>query len=196
MPEHVQTWVEPQETDTPGVKVMAVSGRTSLRLKSWLPEHTKGARAVTLGGRALPSQVGATLSGPTQVLCVGPGEWLLVSQEREAPSLRESLEPDLSAQGLVCVDLTDGLAVLEVRGAAVREILSKGCGLDFHPHSFPAGRCARTRFAQIPLVVACFDEPPRFELYVARSYFHYLHSWLTDAAAEFATTSQESDGAD
>ena len=68
MPEHVQTWVEPQEPDGSVVKVMAVSGRTSLRLKSWMPEHTKGARAVMLAGRALPSQVGATLSGPPQVV--------------------------------------------------------------------------------------------------------------------------------
>jgi sarcosine oxidase subunit gamma len=72
-----------------------------------------------------------------------------------------------------------------VRGSAARELLSKGCGLDLHPESFPAGHCARARFAQIPVVIECLEEPPRFEMTVARSYLQYLQSWLEDAAVEF-----------
>jgi sarcosine oxidase subunit gamma len=156
-----------------------------LRLRSWLPrpEHDS---PVVLAGQELPLQVGAMLSGPTRVMCVGPHEWLLVSPERDALTLRESLEPNLATQGLVLVDVTGGLATLEVRGPATRELLTKGCGLDLLSRRFPVGRCARTRFAQIPLTIACLEEPPRFELYVGRSYAHYLHTWIIDAAAEFA----------
>ena len=139
-----------------------------------------------LAGQELPLQVGAMLSGPTRVMCVGPREWLLVSQERDAPALRECLEPNLTTEGLVLVEVTGGLAMLEVRGPATRELLTKGCGLDLHSRRFPAGRCARTRFAQIPLTIACVEEPSRFELYVGRSYAHYLHTWIIDAAPEFA----------
>jgi sarcosine oxidase subunit gamma len=64
-------------------------------------------------------------------------------------------------------------------------LLSKGCGLDLHPRSFPAGRCARTRFAQIPVVLDCPDEDSRFDMYAGRSYRQYLHEWLLDAAVEF-----------
>jgi sarcosine oxidase subunit gamma len=171
--------------NTPVVQVTSTSGRTILRLQSWSPRHMQD-KPVLLAGRELPSQVGAMLSGSTQVLCVGPHEWLLVSQGCDASSLREPLYPNLAAQGLVLVELTDGLTIIEVRGPAAPDLLTKGCGLDLHPRRFPAGRCARTRFAQILLTVVCLDEPRRFELYVARSYAHYLHSWLIDAAAEFA----------
>src|SRR4051812_8511189 len=129
----------------------------SLRLKSWLPEHTQGGKPVVLAGQELPSQVGGILQGPMRVLCLGPGDWLIVSHEHTGSSMRAHFAPDLSEQGLALVDLTDGLAALEVSGSAAREVLSKGCGLDFHPRSFPPGRCARTRFAQIPVVIECLD---------------------------------------
>lgn len=184
MPEHAQRRVAPNQTAA--VQMTAVSGRTSLRLKSWLPQYTDGGEPVVLAGRELPSQVGATtLFGPMRVLCVGPGEWLIVSQEHPASSLRERIEPDLAKHGLALVDLTDAIVALDVQGCVVREVLAKGCGLDLHPRSFPAEWCARTRFAQIPLLIECLDNPPRFELHMARSYLHYLHAWITDAAAEF-----------
>jgi sarcosine oxidase subunit gamma len=177
-------------TEPAAVQITLINTRTVLRLKSWLPEHTTGGKPVVLVGQELPSQVGATLSGPMRVLCVGPGEWLIVSQAIVASSLRERIQSELPKQGLVLVDLTGGLVVLDVRGSVVRELLSKGCGLDFHSRSFPADRCARTRFAQIPLVLECLDEPLRFELYVGRSYFHYLHAWVADAAVEFEDSSR------
>jgi sarcosine oxidase subunit gamma len=168
------------------VQVDSTGERTILRLQSWLPQHAHN-EPMLLAGQELPSQVGAMLSGPTRVLCVGPHDWWLVSQEGDASVLRERLEPNLATRGLVLVDLTDGLATLVVRGPAARELLTKGCGLDLHSRRFPAGRCARTRFAQILLTLACLDEPPRFELYVGRSYASYLHAWVLDAAAEFAS---------
>lgn len=186
MPEHAQRRAAPNKAAA--IQMTAVSGRALLRLKSWLPEYANAAKPVVLAGRELPLQVGATLSGPMRVLCVGPGEWLIVSHEYPASGLRERIEPDLPEYGLALVDLTDGIAGLDVRGCAAREILSKGCGLDLHPRSFPADWCARTRFAQIPVVIECLDNPPRFELHMARSYFHYLRGWIADAAAEFEGT--------
>jgi sarcosine oxidase subunit gamma len=170
---------------TEGVEIAAVGGRAVLRLKSWLPEYTPGGRPVMLAGQELPSHVGAVLSGQMHVLCVGPGEWLIIAPEEQGTSLRQHMEPDLVNFGLVLVDLSVALAALTVQGPVARELLSKGCGLDLHPRSFPAGRCARTRFAQVPAIIECFDASSRFELYVARSYFEHFHSWLADAAAEF-----------
>ena len=171
--------------NTPGVQVASIGGGTILRLQSWLPRHAHS-KPVLLAGQELPAQVGATLPAPTRALCVGPQEWLLVSQECDASDLREHLQPDRETQGLVLVDLSDGLTTLEIRGSYARDLLTKGCGLDMHARTFPVGRCARTRFAQILLTVACLDESQRFELYVGRSYVHYLCDWIFDAAAEFA----------
>jgi sarcosine oxidase subunit gamma len=168
-----------------GVQIAVVGGRAVLRLKSWLPEYTPGGKPVMIAGQELPSQAGAVMSGPMHVLCVGPGEWVIIAPEEQGTRLRQRIAPDLIKFGLVLVDLSVGLAALAVQGAIARELLSKGCGLDLHPRSFPAGHCARTRFAQVPAIIECLDGSPRFDLYVARSYFQYLHSWLLDAAAEF-----------
>jgi sarcosine oxidase subunit gamma len=167
------------------IQITALSGRTVLRLKCWLAGSVTGGKPVALAGQVLPLEVGETASESAHVLCIGPGDWLIVTSAEPASHLRERLGCDRALPGLGIVDLTDGLAGLELRGAAAREVLSKGCTLDLHLRRFPAGQCARTRFAQVPVVIECLDEPPRFELTVARSYFRYLHAWLTDAATEF-----------
>jgi sarcosine oxidase subunit gamma len=176
--------------------------RAVLRLTAWSNTFSNG---------DLPSRVGMTVDGAVRVLCVAPGEWLFVSQEQDASSIRDALSPDLrnekpsiagrleraaptgrlesgapgpasAGAGAVLVDITDGIAAFEMHGPAVRDLLAQGCGLDFHPRSFPPGHCARTRFAQIAVLIDCLDEL-RFVLYVSRSYAHYLQSWLIDAAS-------------
>src|SRR4051812_2990659 len=112
-----------------------------LRLTSWSRTFSNG---------ELPSHVGMTVPGPVRVLCVAPDEWLFISHERDASSIREA-EP--RSAGAVLVDITDGIAAFEMRGPTVRDILAQGCGLDLHPKRFPADRCARTRFAQITVVI-------------------------------------------
>ena len=157
---------------------------TVMRLKA-LPASSNSPNPVTLAGRTLPARVGATDTSAWRTLCIGPQDWLLVSQDAAATSMRDRHQSEIVAQALVLVDLSDGLVVLDARGAAVRQVLWKVCGLDFHSNSFPVGSCARTRLAQIPVVIDCPSEPLQFYLYVARSYLHYLHSWLTDASIEF-----------
>jgi sarcosine oxidase, subunit gamma len=167
------------------VRIDALTGRAALRLRSWTPEHTAGTRPVMLDGRELPSQVGATMSGQVRVLCTGPADWLIVSDSLSATHIYEYAASDMRQQGLAITDETHGLGVLRVQGRAARDLLSKGCGVDLHPRAFPSGRCTRTRFAQMPVVIDCFAEADTFELYVARSYLAHLRSWLLDAAVEF-----------
>src|SRR5690242_11540926 len=100
------------------VDIVAIERRTAMRLKSWLPAFTTGGERVTLAGRELPSQVGARLSGDVRFLCIGPGEWLVVSAEIDAPETRERIAPDLARQGLVLTDLSDALAGFQVSGPA------------------------------------------------------------------------------
>lgn len=166
----------------PPFQVLTLGARTVLRLKSWEPRHLAG-ESLVLAGWRLPRDVGDTLSGPPRMLCTAPAEWLIVSQQ-SAARVREQIEGSL-ASGLVLVDLTEGLTGLQVSGWAVREVLPKGCCLNLHAQRFPAGTCARTRFAQIPVVIDCVQDPDEFELYVPRSYAHYLKDWLLDAAVEF-----------
>lgn len=124
--------------------------------------------------------------GDTRVLALGPGEWWIVSDALTGPQLCERLRSHLETCDVAAVDLSCALQALCIQGYAARDLLAKGCGLDLHPRCFPSGLATRTRFAQAAVTLEYLDDPsPRFELYVARSYFAWLRSWVDDAAVEF-----------
>ena len=156
-----------------------------MRLKSWMPEISAGGKPLVLAGRELPADVGGRSRGPIRILCIGPGEWLLASHQHHAVVIDEHFGGELDRHGLVLADLSDALAGFEVAGPAARDVLGKGCGLDMHPFAFPVERCARTRLANVPVVIESREEEGRFELFVSRSLAQYLHGWLLDAAVEF-----------
>lgn len=163
------------------LRTFSVQSNAVLRLKCWSKAQASG-RAVTLLGQEFPSRIGGTLTGSVRALCVGPSEWLVVSHERTASELIGLLQPQLTAYDLALVDISDAITITALTGPRSRDILSMGCGLDLNPRSFPVGSCAPTRFAQIAVVIEHDTAPDGFRLYVARSYAHYLSSWLADAA--------------
>lgn len=176
----VETPIFPANPSAYGISEFAVpSASTILRLRSWTPVSSSKEPVATVGGVPLPSFVGRAEAGPTRILCVAPDDWLLVSATRSADATIENIEADAQSQGLVCVNLTDAFAVLQLWGRAARDLLSKGCGLDMHPRHFLPGQCARTRLAQIPVLVDCVEALPRFALIVPRSYQAYLNSWIS-----------------
>jgi heterotetrameric sarcosine oxidase gamma subunit len=164
---------------TPAVEITLLRHRSIWRLKSW--QTPRFAARADLTGQILPTNVGTTASGVWRILCLGPGEWLFT-----APTTSTLSTPVVAIHPIALVDLTDGLTGFRLQGPLARELLSKGCGLDLHPRSLPPGRCARTRLAQIPVVIDCLDDSSGIDLYAARSYGACLKSWLTDAAAEWA----------
>jgi heterotetrameric sarcosine oxidase gamma subunit len=156
------------------------SPRVVLRLRSW--EVRAESTPPTLAGCHLPDRVGAVVEGSLRILCTGPQDWLIVHPPTEVPRLRDAWAPALTAQSLTFVDLTAGLIAFALTGTSLREVFEQSCGLDFDRRHFGAGQCARTRFAQIPVVVDWIQDLGRLELYVARSHAHYLQDWLLDAA--------------
>lgn len=175
--------------DTEELKVATRVPRAVLEIRSWLPGHKSGESTLELDGRELPREVGVTLPGPLHILCLAPGEWLLVCDEESAANISERVASDLAARCAVLVDTTDAVGTLSVRGPLARDVLSKGCGLNFHPQAFLVGRCARTRFAQMFVIVERTGDAPSFCLYVARSYLRFLADWIADAAVEFNSSS-------
>ena len=158
-----------------------VEGRACVRIQGLVLETRPTPGLQVLGGRSLPQSVGEVSVGATRALCIGPSDWLLVSQQMNASELCAKLKAEIDGEFAI-VDLSDGLATIHVSGAAARRLLSRGCGLDLHPQVFRAAQCARTRLADLAVVIDCLDEAGRFELHVSRSYAEYLYDWLTDAS--------------
>ncbi len=169
--------VEPGAREPVGFSV--VQHRTVFRLLRWDIEKHLGPAG--FAGCTLPLMVGMTWQKAARVLCLAPNEWLVVTDVLDDFTWPKHPGREAHALGYACVNISDGLVAIRIDGPAVRELLAKGCGLDFHPQLFAAGRCARTRFAQIAVTIDCRAHD-RFELYIGRSYLEYLLHWLREAA--------------
>jgi heterotetrameric sarcosine oxidase gamma subunit len=90
-------------------------------------------------------------------------------------------------------DITHGKAVLQLAGVAASEVLSKICGLDFHPTVFPSQRVAQTSAAKIKTLIARYDEgeTPAYFLHVSRPLGQYFWETMWDAGQEFGLTTAD-----
>jgi len=63
-------------------------------------------------------------------------------------------------------------------------LLNKGCPIDLDPQIFPAGQAVSTLLGHLNVVIDCV-EANIFEIYVSRSYHHFICEWLVRAGKEF-----------
>ena len=151
-----------------------------IRVQTWDCENPVPLRFEQVLGMAWPAQTGAVVSGRADVICTGPAEWLVISTDSDAAPLLQQLEEAFEGTAFRATNVSSALARIRIDAPDVRVHLSKGCALDLHPSRFPAGRCARTRFAGMPVILRC-THASTFECIVASSYGDYLISWLNDA---------------
>lgn len=172
---------------SPAPQSNAIPPQTKILVQAWKPGMIEAASGHLAIAAPWPVRVGSVSGDDPRVLCYSPVEWLVLADSRPA-ELLDSLESAFAAAGITVTDVSQGLGALQVRGPAARDMVSKACGVDFHPEAFPVGACARTRFAQLPVLVECFDVHS-FNCYVSHSYLRYLQLWLADAAVEFRAAS-------
>lgn len=124
-----------------------------------------------------------------RALWLGPDQWLLTCPAREVAGLIGLLRAALSEVHASITEVTDGRVALRVAGPSARDVLAKGTPLDLHARAFPPGRCAGTLLAKATVVIHLLDDDPvrgpSFDVYVARSFAHYLWTWLEDAGREY-----------
>jgi heterotetrameric sarcosine oxidase gamma subunit len=84
-------------------------------------------------------------------------------------------------------DYTHGKAVIRLAGPAAVELLSKICGLDFHPTVFPNLHVAQTSAAKIKTLIARYDqgETPTYFLHVNRPSGQYFWEVVWEGGQEF-----------
>jgi sarcosine oxidase subunit gamma len=143
----------------------------------------------------LPSEPNSTAGRDALVaLWLGPDAWLLTCPLDEVAAHAESLRQALSDAHAAITDVSDGRVVLRLAGPNARDLLAKGCPLDLHPRGFPPGSCAQSLFAKTSVLIHLIDHQPQpgptfdlpaFDLYVGRSFAHYLWAWLEDAGREY-----------
>lgn len=144
-------------------------------------------------GVALPATANTVASAECRdVLWLGPEEWLVIETGSDATAagaaagsdLERALRAAVGGDGWAAiVDLSANRSAFELAGAGAVEVLASVCGLDLHPRSFPAGRCAQTLLASAPVILQrlASGPQPRFRILVRPSLARYVQDWLADA---------------
>jgi sarcosine oxidase subunit gamma len=130
--------------------------------------------------------------GHSDALWLGPDQWLLTCPAGETASLQSALREALAGVHGAVTDVSDAHVALRVAGPSARDVLAKGTPLDLHPRAFAPGSCPRSLLAKAAVLIHLVDNDrdrgPGFDLYVARSFAHYLWMWLEDAGREYGVS--------
>jgi len=117
---------------------------------------------------------------------VGPDRWLVVEPDGRGAELVARLsEASPARQRYWSISAMVG-RVFRITGRCSRDLLAKGCGIDFHPtclsgrqlRAKPSGSC-RARFCMQSI------EAPSFDLLRSRSFALTVWEWLTESPTEY-----------
>lgn len=172
------------ELRTPLLELRELKGMTLLRLHS-LQAGADLSAALADAGVSLPLQTCAASGQEPAALCLRPGEWLLASEVMTPGELLERLRPHLDASLTALLDNSHGLGVFRLTGDAAPWLLAKMSGLDFLAGVATGQHAARTRMADIAVVLHYRPAPDGshcFDLLFDRSLARYLWELLADAA--------------
>lgn len=112
------------------------------------------------------------------LLHLEPTAWLMVVESAHADAEAQSPRQAV-ADRAYALDVSGAYRVLRLEGRGVTRVLAQGCALDLGAAAFPVGRCTRTRFAEVPLILHRTGELA-FTAYCPRSYAEYLWQVLSN----------------
>jgi len=81
------------------------------------------------------------------------------------------------------VEQSDGRSAFTLSGPHARDVLAKGCRLDFHPRVFGPGRVTASSFAHVTAVIQQTAADPAFRIIVFSSFAQHIAEWLGHATA-------------
>jgi sarcosine oxidase subunit gamma len=159
---------------------MSFAGMLNLRGAAQDTAFATAVRGAT--GMDLPLRPNsAALNADSQLLWLGPDEWLLKLRATGAAAMEAALRSALPGQHFSVVDVSSGYTTLVLQGPAAADLLARGCPLDLHQRAFAAGALAQTHKAKASVVIFRPLASPCYEITVRRSFAEYLFHWLCKA---------------
>jgi len=117
----------------------------------------------------------------TRILLTAPATWLVISRKE---NIVEIIKEKCDTENFAITDISHSRAVIQIRGIQAKEVLKKGCPLNFN--EFEINNCAGTVFHGINIVVDFVgNNPDKFNLFTLRSFGESFYHHITDAALEF-----------
>jgi heterotetrameric sarcosine oxidase gamma subunit len=187
-----QAGVEHRDIRIGQVRLRELTGRSLARLR--LLENPATADPPLA---ELPARTGGCGGSDPAYLCLGPREWLVVSSELQPTELLQALQSAMGSGLAAAYDLTQGLAVLRLTGAASPWLLAKLSCLDFVGGAHDGEHCARTRVGDVAVTIhyhRTAAEGWAFDVIADRSIAAHLWALLR-ACAPHANELNEASGA-
>ena len=117
----------------------------------------------------------------TRILWSAPNTWLVISKKG---NIVKTITETCVSENFAVTDISHSRAVIQIKGIQAKEILKKGCPLNFN--EFEKNNCAGTVFHGITILVDFVDSnPDTFNLLTLRSFGESFYHHITDAALEF-----------
>ena len=138
--------------------------------------------SLQIDGLEFPLQNSKVLSNKeTRILWSAPSTWLVISRKE---NIDETIKEHCNSENFGITNISHSRAVIQIKGLQAKEILKKGCPLNFN--EFEKNNCAGSVFHGINIVVDFLDNnPDTFNLLTLRSFGESFYHHITDAALEF-----------
>ena len=117
----------------------------------------------------------------TRILWSAPSIWLAISRRE---NIVEIIKEKCNSDNFAITDISHSRAIIQIKGLQAKDILKKGCPLNFN--EFENNNCAGTVFHGINIVVDFVgSNPDTFNMLTLRSFGESFYHHITDAALEF-----------
>ena len=138
--------------------------------------------SIQIDGLEFPLQNSKVLSNKeTRILWSAPSTWLIISRKE---NIFEIIKGKCNTNDFAVTDISHSRAVIQIKGFQAKDILKKGCPLNFN--EFENNNCAGTVFHGINIVVDFVgNNPDTFNLLTLRSFGESFYHHISDAALEF-----------
>ena len=136
---------------------------------------------VDIDGLKLKNEALSVVSNnDTRILWNGPKNWLLVSNKK---NLLKDISKKFEETDFAVTDLSHSRAIIEIEGQETKEVLKKGCPLNFN--TLEKNKSINSTYNGIAFTVDMLDEnPDKVRLFALRSFGESLYHSITDASLE------------
>ena len=116
----------------------------------------------------------------TRILWNGPNNWIVASKNK---NILDVIREQCDEKNFAVTDLSHSRSIIEIQGINAKEILKKGCPINFN--EFKLNNCANSIFHGITITIDMInDNPETFRIFALRSFGESLYHSITDACLE------------
>jgi heterotetrameric sarcosine oxidase gamma subunit len=137
---------------------------------------------ISIDGLAFPlTSLEVKSNQNTRIIWTSPNTWLAISTKEDFIKI---IKENCNSENFSVTDISHSRAIICIKGDKAKEVLKKGCPLNFN--EYKKNKCAGSVFHGITIFVDCLSEESlEFNLLTLRSFGESLYHHITDAALEF-----------